>query len=140
MLAIAGHGAVWSGNKCILHSSLNLGNPGDGIVPALSCPGPGLDKLPKWDKAEMTVSTWPAACGLTLYNNEYFTSNVSGTTVNALCPEDPPGSNSCGSRKGMAQPGFEEWTGKYGNDKGSTLSSLPSDEQLLGWARSKLGM
>ena len=138
---LPGHGAVWSGNKCILQSSLNLGNPGDGIVPALSCPGPGLlGKLPKWNKSETTVDTWRAECGLTLNTNEYYTSNVSGTIVNAFCPEDPPGSNNCGSRKGLAQPTFSEWTAKYGNDQGSTLSPLPSDEELMGWARAKLGM
>ena len=71
-------------------------------------------------------------CGLTLNTNEYYTSNVSGTIVNAFCPEDPPGSNNCGSRKGLAQPTFSEWTAKYGNDQGSTLSPLPSDEELMG--------
>ena len=30
--------------------------------------------------------------------------------------------------------------GKYGNDKGSTLEPLPTDEQLLAWAREKLSM
>ena len=137
---LPGHGCVWTGNKCILQNSLNLGNPGDGIVPALSCPGPGLDKLPKWNKEDTTTDTWRAECGLTLASNQYYTSNVSGTTVNALCPEDPPGSNNCGSRKGLQQPSFADWTGKYGNDKGSTLSPLPTDEQLLAWAREKLGM
>ena len=30
--------------------------------------------------------------------------------------------------------------GKYGNDKGSTLEPLPTDDQLLAWAREKLSM
>ena len=80
--------------------------------------------------------------------------------MNALCPEDPPGSNNCGDRKGLAQPTWQEWTGalsiravvsirsdccvlaagKYGNDKGSTLEPLPTDDQLLAWAREKLSM
>ena len=137
---LPGHGCVWSGNKCILQKSLNLGNPGDGTVPALSCPGPGLDQLPKWNASQTATDTWRANCGLTLENNDYYTSDVVATTVNADCPVDPPGSNNCGSRKGIAQPTFAEWTGKYGNDKGSTLSPLPSDEQLLAWAREKLGM
>ena len=87
-----------------------------------------------WNKSETTTDTWRAECGLTLENNQYYTSNVrsprnlrlharletfadcfsvqvSGTTVNALCPEDPPGSNNCGDRKGLAQPTWQEWTG-----------------------------
>ena len=129
---LPGHGAVWSGNKCILQTSTNLGNPGDGIVPALHCPGPAETVVP-WNKSETTTDTWRAECGLTLENNQYYTSNVrretfeclslgsfadgcaaaqvSGTTVNALCPEDPPGSNNCGDRKGLAQPTWQEWTG-----------------------------
>ena len=136
---LPGHGTVWSGNKCILQTSLNLGNPGDGIVPALHCPGPAETVVP-WNKSETTTDTWRAECGLTLEDNEYYTSNVSGTTVNADCPESPPGSNNCGNRRGMVQPTFAEWTGKYWNDKGSTLSPLPTDAQLLAWAREQLGM
>ena len=111
-----------------------------GTVPALHCPGPGIAALPAWNASETTTDTWRAQCGLTLANNQYFTRNVSGTTVNAYCPQLPPGSNNCGSRKGFKQPTWEEWTMKYGNDKGSTLSPLPSDEQLLDWAREMLGM
>jgi hypothetical protein len=135
---LPGHGAVWSGNKCILQTSMNLGNPGDGIVPSLHCPGDG--SIPPWNKSETTTDTWRAQCGLTLENNQYYTSNVSGTTVNGACPEDPPGSNNCGSRANTSQPSWEEWTVTHGNDKGSTLSELPTDEELLGWAREKLGM
>lgn len=131
---------MWKGNKCILATSLNLGNPGDGIVPALSCPGPGMEKLVPWNASETTTDTWRAQCGLSLAGNSYFTSNTSATFVNANCPEDPVGSNNCGSRKGMKQPSFLDWTTKYGNDKSSTLSPLPSDAELLSWARQKLGI
>ena len=72
---LPGHGAVWSGNKCILQTSTNLGNPGDGIVPALHCPGPAETVVP-WNKSETTTDTWRAECGLTLENNQYYTSNV----------------------------------------------------------------
>ena len=137
---LPGHGAVWSGNRCILQRSLNLGNPGDGTVPALHCPGPGPAALVPWNASQTATDTWRAQCGLTMENNHYYTSNVAGTTVNANCPVDPPGSNNCGSRKGLQQPSFTDWTGKLGNDKGSTLSPLPTDEQLLSWAKEKLGM
>ena len=90
------HGCVWSGNKCILQSSTNLGNPGDGTIPALHCPGDGqihpvgtAGKMQAWNKSETTTDTWRAQCGLTLENNSYYTSNVSGTTINGACPEDP---------------------------------------------------
>ena len=66
---------MWSGNKCILQTSTNLGNPGDGIVPALHCPGPAETVVP-WNKSETTTDTWRAECGLTLENNQYYTSNV----------------------------------------------------------------
>jgi len=75
---LPGHGAEWSGNKCILSKSTNLGNPGDGIVPALHCPGPA-ETVVAWNKSETTTDTWRAQCGLDLMNNEYYTSNVSGT-------------------------------------------------------------
>ena len=137
---LPGHGAEWRGNRCILWKSLNLGNPGDGIVPALRCPGPGMAGLPPWNASQTTTDTWRAQCGLVLGDNKYYTSNVSGTYVNADCPEQPPGSNNCGNRKGIHQPSFDEWTQKYGNDQGSTLSPLPSDNELIAWAREKLGM
>ena len=44
------------------------------------------------------------------------------------------------SRRNTTQPSWTDWTEVYGNDKGSTLSALPSDEELLGWARAKLDM
>ena len=50
----------------ILTSEVARRTAGDGIVPALSCPGPGLSKLPKWNKSETTVDTWRAECGLTV--------------------------------------------------------------------------
>ena len=42
--------------------------------------------------------------------------------------------------KRYKQPSFNEWQDKFGNDKGSTLGNLPTDEELLTWARTKLGM
>ena len=110
------------------------------MVPALHCPGPGLSGLPQWNASQTTMDSWRAECGLAMANNEYYTSDPEGTSVNALCPVDPPGSNNCASRKGLTQPSWDEWTGKYGNDQGSTLSPLPTDEQLLTWAKEKLGM
>ena len=44
-------------------------------MPALHCPGPAETVVP-WNKSETTTDTWRAECGLTLENNQYYTSNV----------------------------------------------------------------
>jgi hypothetical protein len=135
---LPGHGAVYSGNKCILPRSLNLGNVGDGIVMGCSCPG-DPSKLMPYDPI-YTTDTWRAECGIDFSRNEYYTFNVSGTTVNCNCTEnDPDFPGSCGRDK-VTQPSFATWQHGFGNDVGSTLSTLPTDEELIRWAREKLGM
>ena len=52
---------------------------------------------------------------------------------------DPSFPGSCGRDK-VTQPSFATWQDEFGNDKGSVLSSLPTDDELLRWAREKLGM
>ena len=133
------HGAIYSGNKCILPKSLNIGNVGDGIVPALVCPGKGgVDSLFPWNEVNDTTNTWPAQCGISFSANQYYTSDPAATTVNCNCTQDPTnGYCITGPRE---QPTFAEWQDTLGNDKGSTLGMVPTDEELLGWARAKLGM
>jgi hypothetical protein len=67
---LPGHGAVWTGNKCILEKSLNIGNPGDGIVNGCRCPG-NTSSMPKWNATAWTTDTWRAQCGLELHDNVY---------------------------------------------------------------------
>jgi hypothetical protein len=97
--------------------------------------------MPAWSP-NYTMDTWRAECGIGFSHNNYYTSAPAKTTVNCNCIEDPPGSNSCGQGKAFkaVQPSFAQWQTKHGNDKGSTLGGLPTDDELLGWAKEKLGM
>ena len=137
---LPGHGAVYTGNKCILPRSTNIGNVGDGIVPGCAtCPGEKKDLQP-WNPI-YTTDTWRALGGIRFASNEYFTSDPDATSVNCDCTIDSTFPGSCGKNPpGFKQPSFDEWQIKYGNDEGSTLGNVPSDEVLLQWARSKLGM
>lgn len=109
---LAGHGAVWQGNKCVIPNSFNL----VGSISSCDCPGSGV--VVPWNASDLD-SRPPTECGVAFGDNEYFTANGSATM------------NKCGD--------FEaDWRAK--NEPTSNISSLPSDEQLLGWAREKLGM
>lgn len=92
---LPGHGAVYTGNKCILPRSTNIGNVGDGIVPGCAtCPGEKKDLQP-WNPI-YTTDTWRAFGGIDFYANEYFTSDPSATSVNCDCVVDPAFPGSCG--------------------------------------------
>ena len=67
----------------------------------------------------------------------YYTSNVSGTMVHCN-PSLPPEGGA--THRTDPQATWAEWVGEYGNDKRSTLSNMPTDDELLQWARAKLGM
>jgi|TARA_B110000902_G_scaffold255806_1_gene321638 hypothetical protein len=110
---LAGHGANWSDNKCILPKSTNLGNPMGGC----DCPGSLSPSAPSWHPG---MNDPGGECGVSFANNEYYTMN--GTA-----------SMNCNGK-----PSWADWTGKHGNDAGSTLGGLPSDDQLIEWARAKL--
>lgn len=137
---LPGHGYTYKHNKCILPRSLNIGNVGDGIVPGCAtCPGKRSELRP-YDPI-YTTDTWRALGGGDFQSNDYFTSSPSDTSVNCDCVLDPEFPGSCGKNPpGYKQPSFAEWQTKYGNDKGSTLNAVPSDEELLQWARAKLNM
>ena len=101
---LAGHGAVWEGNKCVLPLSNNLA----GSIAGCDCPGPAA--VVPWNASDPT-SRPPTECGVSFGNNEYFTHNGSATY------------NRCGDFDTM-------WKAK--NEPDSNISSLPSDEELLG--------
>jgi len=105
------HGAVWENNKCILPRSNNIA----GSISSCDCPGQSSDPF----NASDPTAHPRTECGVAFANNEYYTHNGSATV------------NRCGD--------FETvWKSK--NEPSSTISSLPSDEQLLAWAREKLSM
>jgi len=82
------------------------------------CDCPGTAAVTPWNASDLD-SRPPTECGVSFANNEYYTPNGSATF------------NRCGD--------FEaDWKPK--NEPTSTIGELPSDEQLLGWAREKLGM
>ena len=111
---LTGHGVEWRGNKCILPKSTNLA----GTLAGCKCPGTE-NRGPSWAPGDESPA---AECGITFSANEYYTMNG---TAYLNCDD---------------KPDWGEWTGTLGNDKGSTLSALPSDDDLMKWARAKLDM
>lgn len=111
---LTGHGVKWSGNKCILPKSTSLA----GTLAGCTCPGTE-SRGPSWAPGDRDPA---AECGITFSGNQYYTMNG---TAYLNCDD---------------KPDWEEWTGKLDNDKGSTLSGLPSDDDLMKWARAKLDM
>ena len=95
---------MWEGNKCVLPLSNNLA----GSIAGCDCPGPAA--VVPWNASDPT-SRPPTECGVSFGNNEYFTHNGSATY------------NRCGDFDTM-------WKAK--NEPDSNISSLPSDEELLG--------
>jgi len=108
---LPGHGAVWEGNKCVLPRSNNIA----GSIASCDCPG---HNAKQWNASDPDASIG-GECGVTFGNNEYFTHNASATV------------NRCGDFDTV-------W--KANNEPSSNISMLPSDDELLGWARAKLGM
>ena len=109
---LTGHGVVWQGNKCVLPRSNNLA----GSISSCDCPGAG--SLTPWNASDL-ASRPPTECGVSFGNNEYYTHNGSATF------------SKCGDFD-------DDW--KMKNEPDSNISSLPSDEDLLKWAREKLDM
>ena len=107
------HGAEYHGNRCILPKSTNLGN----LFHGCQCPGKATN--PPWKPG---TNDPQSECGVDFADNSYYTMN--GTAK-----------MSCGDN-----PDWDDWQHKYGSDSGSTLQGLPSDDELIGWAREKLGM
>jgi len=107
------HGAVWENNTCILPKSTNL----FGSISGCNCPGKGT--VNPFNTSDPGSNPQNGECGVTFGNNRYFTQN--GT---ATC-------NRCGD--------FEtKW--KAQNEPDSTVSELPTDEEIISWARAKLNM
>jgi len=109
---LTGHGAVYTGNKCVLPRSNNL----FGSIAGCQCPGPS-NPTP-WNSSDPSRGP-PSQCGVQFAKNEYFTHNGSAHA------------NRCGDFA-------EDWQKK--NEPSSTISTLPSDEELLGWARATLDL
>jgi hypothetical protein len=106
------HGAVYNHNKCILPRSNNL----FGLIEGCDCPGNSSFGQHWHSPSDPNPQT---ECGVTFDMNQYFTHNGSAHA------------NRCGD--------FEtEW--KSNNEPSSTVSSLPSDDQLIGWAKEVLLM
>ena len=112
---LPGHGAVYEDNVCILPKSTNLGNPS-----SCTCPGPTYNpNTPSWFPGARGPSS---ECGVAFTGNRYYTENGTAT-INCHRPRD-----------GFP---FQAWQ-QGGADAGSTVKGLPSDDELLAWARSKL--
>ena len=79
-----------------------------GSIAGCDCPGPAA--VVPWNASDPTRRP-PTECGVSFGNNEYFTHNGSATY------------NRCGDFDTM-------WKSK--NEPDSNISSLPSDEELLG--------
>eukprot|EP01043_Picozoa_sp_COSAG02_P006376 COSAG02_NODE_181_length_30783_cov_53.060520_3_plen_208_part_00 len=112
---VPGHGCEWTGNKCVLPRSNNLFGL---IAGGCDCPGPAYPAQ-RFNASNPSGPGPQSECGVKFGHNEYFTHNGSATA------------NRCGD--------FDTtWKGK--NEPDSTIASLPTDEQLLSWAREKLNM
>ena len=110
---LPGHGAVYEDNVCVLPKSTNLGN----LFHGCTCPGPAVNPNEPWTPG---AANPPAECGVAFARNSYYTMNGTGS-ISCETPGLP----------------FPAWQ-KSGADAGSTLKGLPSDDELLTWARSKL--
>ena len=123
---LPGHGLTYTGNKCIVPFSKTLGTSS-----GCDCQWPDQ----KTDEGAMLMAhtdgvevgnTFPLSpktvCGIAFQNNEYFgiDQNLSISCAN------PP----------LA---FQDWQAR-GNDKGSKQWALPTDDELLFWARERLGL
>ena len=112
---VPGHGCEWTGNKCVLPRSNNLFGL---IAGGCDCPGPAFPTK-RFNASDPGGPGPQKECGVKFGHNEYFTHNGSATA------------NQCGD--------FDtEWKDK--NEPDSTIASLPTDEQLLEWAKEKLDM
>ena len=108
---LPGHGAVYNHNKCILPRSNNL------FGSLAGCDCPGTNPVTPWHSPADKDPN--GQCGVTFDANQYFTHNGSAHALR------------CGD--------FEtSWKGK--NEPDSTISTLPSDEQLMLWAKEVLLM
>jgi hypothetical protein len=106
------HGALYQRNRCVLPKSSNL----FGLIANCDCPG--NKTAPPWTPGSPEP---PKECGVDFGDNHYYTQD---------------GTAQIGCKKPAAD--WAAWTGKYGNDPGSSLGALPSDDELLSWAREKL--
>ena len=112
---VPGHGCEWTGNKCVLPKSNNLFGL---IAGGCDCPGPAFPAK-RFNASDPTGQGPQSECGVKFGHNEYFTHNGSGTA------------NQCGD--------FDsDWKGK--NEPDSKIDTLPTDDELLSWAREKLDM
>jgi hypothetical protein len=110
---LPGHGTVFKGNKCVLPHTAQIGHVSGGTCPGNAPSTPGVEDP-------------TAQCGVTFGENSYFWSGVEGgfranLTINTGAADEP-------------YPVWHAW----GNDPGSQVFALPSDEVLLYWAREKL--
>ena len=105
------HGVPYTNNKCILPRSNNL----FGSLSGCECPG-NAPMLPWHSPADKNPQS---ECGITFDSNEYFTHNGSAHALK------------CGD--------FDT-VGKAKNEPTSTVSTLPTDDQLVIWAKEVLLM
>jgi hypothetical protein len=104
------NGALYENNTCVLPKSTNLGN----LFHGCDCPGSVIN--PPWSPGADNPNS---ECGVAFSRNSYFTENGTATV-------------NCGS--GVTWSKWQEG----GADEGSTLSPLPTDDELFDWARAKL--
>ena len=112
---LAGHGTVYKGNRCFLPHTMSIGH-----VSGSMCPG----------KETGDPQPQPASvCGVDFGDNSYYSTGMAGgfrvnLTINT------------GGQKDVS---YDQWQAA-GNDPGSQIFQLPSDESLMFWARQKLGL
>lgn len=115
-----GHGTVYTGNKCILSHSKNIGH-------TAGCDCPGKPDPPKTPGGQPGTS-----CGLTMGNNSYFA--IGDCTVSpSLCKENVT------MRCSGSGVDWDAWAAT-GSDPGSHVYEMPSDDELFLWARQTLRM
>eukprot|EP00039_Didymoeca_costata_P013183 m.196382 g.196382 ORF g.196382 m.196382 type:complete len:799 (+) comp15699_c0_seq3:667-3063(+) len=112
---LAGHGMEYSGNKCILPFSKNIGH-------VAGCDCINSSSLSNKQSGSRDDPGPREECGVYFHDNEYFgiDQNLTMTCSN------PPLS-------------FQQWQAD-GQDVNSKEWAIPTDDQLIYWARERLGM
>lgn len=116
---LIGHGTVYKRNKCFLPHTLQVGHVSGSV-----CSGEGHSPGTDGDSPEPQT-----VCGVDFGENSYYSSGMEGgfrqnLTINTGGKQDVP---------------YLDWQAA-GNDPGSMIFHLPSDESLMFWARQKIGL
>ena len=107
---LPGHGAVYEDNKCVLPDSDNLGNL------FYDCDCPGASHSDPWSPGDDDPEH---ECGVRFAGNQYFTKDANAT-VSCSDPSEA----------------WKDW--RAHNEPDATLEALPTDDELLDWARAVL--